>query len=288
MPYVTTRDRTRLYVKDWGSGPPVVLIHGWPLTADTWDGLALTLAEQGFRAISYDRRGFGRSDQPWNGYEYDTLADDLDAVIRETGIDDATLVGFSMGGGEVVRYFSRYGGQNVGRAILIGSVVPHLGKSPENPDGVEADKLATMAAEIRRDRAHFFHGFFRDFYGVGMMARPVSPEVLDWSMAMALQAGLRPTLACANAFATTDFRPDLPAVNVPTLFLHGTSDKTVPIDATSRIAAARVTGAESIEYDGGPHGLLATHAEEVANDVLAFLGRPVELISGRVPNTTVL
>ncbi|HEX7880869.1 MAG TPA: alpha/beta hydrolase [Candidatus Eisenbacteria bacterium] len=288
MPYVTTRDKTRLYVKDWGSGPPVVLLHGWPLNADTWDGVALELAEAGFRAIAYDRRGFGRSDQPWNGYDYDTLADDLAAVMAETGAIDATLVGFSMGGGEVARYMSRHEGKGVARSVLIGSVVPHMTKSADNPEGVEGETFAKMAAAIREDRAHFFRGFFKDFYGVGMIARPVSAEVLDWSLAMALQAGLRPTLAAADAFARTDFRADLASFQVPTLFLHGTADKTVPIDATSRVAAARVTGAEFIEYDGGPHGLLATHPGEIATDLLAFLGRPVEVSSGMVPGTTVI
>jgi len=288
MSYITTQDKTRLYVKDWGSGPPVVLIHGWPLTADTWDDTSLVLAESGFRAITYDRRGFGRSDQPWHGYDYDTLSDDLSAVIRELGLDGVTLVGFSMGGGEVARYMSRHEGRHVVRAVLIGSVVPHMLKHDENPDGVDASIFNEMADGIRKDRAHFFKNFFHDFYGIGMMTRPVSHEVLDWSLAMALQAGLHPTLAAAQAFATTDFRPDLPAFNVPTLFLHGTADKTVPIDATSRVAAARITGADSIEYDGGPHGLLSTHKDEVVADLLAFLGRPADLSMGRLPGVTVI
>jgi pimeloyl-ACP methyl ester carboxylesterase len=275
MPYVMTKDRTLLFVKEWGNGPPVVLIHGWPLTADTWDPVALGLARAGFRAIAYDRRGFGRSDQPWRGYDYDTLADDLATVLHETDAHDATLVGFSMGGGEVARYLSRHGTDSVARAVLIGAVVPHLAKSADNPEGVEPSALAEMAAAIEKDRPHFFTGFFRDFYGVGMMSHPVSQEVLDWSLAMTMQAGLHPTLACADAFANTDFRPDLPAFTVPTLFLHGTADKTVPIDATARVAAARIPGAEFIEYDGGPHGLLATHGEEVLKDLLEFLGATV-------------
>src|SRR5690349_237361 len=149
MPYVTTKDKTRLYVKDWGSGPPVVLIHGWPLTADTWDETALALAENGFRAVAYDRRGFGRSDQPWNGYDYDTLSDDLAAVIADRQLEEVTLVGFSMGGGEVARYMSRHAGDKVARAVLIGSVVPHMLQSADNPEGVDGSVFDEMAGGIR-------------------------------------------------------------------------------------------------------------------------------------------
>lgn len=275
MPYVKTRDGTDLYVKDWGSGRPVILTHGWPLNADSWDHQALALAEAGFRVIAYDRRGFGRSGQPWDGYDYDTLADDLADVMKEAGADrDATIVGFSMGGGEVARYMSRHGGQGVVAAGLVASVVPYMLKTDDNPDGVPEDTFQQMRDGIREDRAKFFrHTFTPGFYGVGYITSPVSDDVLDWSTSLAMQAGLRPTLACLDAFAHTDFRPDLQAFRVPTLIVHGTSDKTVPIDPSARAAAAGIAGSQLVEYDGAPHGLNVTHADRLSQDLLTFLGR---------------
>jgi pimeloyl-ACP methyl ester carboxylesterase len=273
MAFITTRDGVKLYTKDWGQGRPVILMHGWPLSADSFDDLSLAIAEAGMRAIAYDRRGFGRSDQPWSGYDYDTFADDLAAVIEQTGATDAALVGFSMGGGEVARYMSRHGGQGVSQAVLIASVVPYMLQTPDNPDGVPESTFDEMTQGMREDRASFFATFFKDFYGVGMLSKPVTDEVLEWSRQMTMQAGLRPTLAAAQAFATTDFRPDLPAFKVPTLVIHGTSDKTVPIDTAGRAAAKGIAGATLIEYDGAPHGLLATHKQDIVKDVLAFLAR---------------
>ncbi len=273
MGYITTRDDTKLYVKDWGAGRPVILMHGWPLSADSWDDQALAIAEAGFRAIAYDRRGFGRSDQPGDGYNYDTLADDLAAVIEETGATDATIVGFSMAGGEVARYMSRHAGKNVSQAVLVSSVVPYMLQTADNPEGVPQATFDQMTEGMKQDRAHFFAGFFKDFYGVGLVSQPVSDEVLEWSRSVSMRASLKATLDCAGAFATTDFRPDLAAFNVPTLIIHGTSDKTVPIDATGRAAARGIPQAELIEYDGAPHGLFATHKERLTNDLLAFLGR---------------
>jgi pimeloyl-ACP methyl ester carboxylesterase len=273
MGYITTRDNTKLYVKDWGTGRPVILMHGWPLSADSWDDQALAIAEAGFRTIAYDRRGFGRSEQPWDGYNYDTLADDLAAVIEETCATDAAIVGFSMGGGEVARYMSRHGGKNVSQAVLVSSVVPYMLQTADNPEGVPQATFDQMTEGMKQDRAHFFAGFFKDFYGVGLVSQPVSDEVLEWSRNVSMQASLKATLDCAGAFATTDFRPDLAAFSVPTLIIHGTSDKTVPIDATGRAAARGIPQAELIEYDGAPHGLFATHKERLTNDLLAFLGR---------------
>lgn len=271
MAHITTRDKTRLYVKDWGRGRPVILIHGWPLSADSWDDQAIAIADAGFRSIAYDRRGFGRSEQPWDGYNYDTLADDLAAVIEETGATDATIVGFSMGGGEVARYMSRHAGKNVAQAVLLSSVVPYMLKTGDNPEGVPDATFAQMTEAIKQDRAHFFAGFFKDFYGVGLVSQPVSDEVLESSRNVAMQASLKATLDCAKAFATTDFRPDLATFSVPTLIIHGTADKTVPIDATGRAAARGIPQAKLIEYDGAPHGLFATHKERLTSDLLAFL-----------------
>ena len=273
MSFITTSDNTKLYVKDWGAGRPVILLHGWPLSADSWDDQALRIADAGFRTIAYDRRGFGRSEQPWDGYNYDTLADDLAAVIEQTGATDATIVGFSMGGGEVARYLSRYNGKNVSQAALVASVVPYMLKTSDNPDGTPQAMFDKMTAQMKEDRAKFFASFFKDFYGVGLISQPVSDEVIEWSRQVAMQASLKATLACAEAFATTDFRPDLSAFTVPTLIIHGTADKTVPIDASARHAAKHIAGSTLVEYDGAPHGLLATHKEQVIADLLEFLRR---------------
>ncbi len=278
MPMIEARDTTRLYVKSWGVGPPVVLIHGWPLTADSWDPVAHALAEAGFCAIAYDRRGFGRSDQPSGGYDYDTFADDLASVMDAfTGGHDAALVGFSMGGGEVARYLSHHAGKGVSRAVLVSSVVPYMLKNEDNPDGVPQATFYHMTEGMREDRAHFFRSFLKDFFGVGWIERPVSSEVLDHAWAMAMQAGLRPALLSAQAFATTDFRPDLASFTVPTLVIHGTGDKTVPIDATGRVVAAAVPGAQLVEYPGEPHGVFATQTERLITDLIGFLhGHDVE------------
>jgi non-heme chloroperoxidase len=271
MAFVQTEDGTHLYVKEWGDGTPVILLHGWPLSADSWDDQAFALASAGFRVIAYDRRGFGRSEQPWDGYDYDTLADDLAAVIEETGAKDAAIIGFSMGGGEVARYMSRHSGRDVRKAGLIASVVPFMLKTPDNPNGVPQATFDEMAAGMKKDRAEFFATFFKTFYGVGIFEAPVSNETITWSCTVAMQAGLRPTLACAQAFATTDFRPDLAAFKVPTLIIHGTDDQTVPIDTSARPAAKAIAGAQLLEYEGGPHGLLATHKDRISADLIAFL-----------------
>ena len=273
MKYVTTEDQTKLYVKDWGSGRPVILIHGWPLSSDSWDDQAAAIADAGMRAISYDRRGFGRSSQPWSGYDYDTLADDLAAVIEQTGATDATLVGFSMGGGEVARYMSRHGGKSIVKAALVSSVVPFMLKTSDNPDGADQSVFDAMANAIKEDRAKFFGSFMKDFFGVTMISHPTSTEQVEWARSVSMQAGLKGTLACAKSFTTTDFRPDLPAFNVPTLIIHGTQDKTVPIDAAGRAAARGIANSTLIEYEGAPHGLFATEKERFTRDLLEFLGQ---------------
>lgn len=271
MAYIKGSDNTNLYIKEWGTGRPVILLHGWPLSADSWDDQAMAIADAGFRAIAYDRRGFGRSDQPWDGYNYDTLADDLAAVIEVTGAQNATIVGFSMGGGEVARYLSRHGGKNVAQAALIAAVVPYMLQTADNPNGVPQSIFDQMTAGMLADRPHFFEGFFKDFFGVGLLSSPVSDELLAWARNVSMQAGLKPTLACAEAFATTDFRGDLASFKVPTLIIHGTADKTVPIDATGRESARAIPHATYIEYDGAPHGLFATHKDKFTSDLLAFL-----------------
>lgn len=271
MTYINTRNNVGLYVKDWGKGKPVIFIHGWPLSADSWDDIAMPVVNAGFRAIAYDRRGFGRSDQPWSGYDYDTMADDLADVMAATGATDATLVGFSMGGGEVARYMSRHGGQNVSKAVLLSSIVPFMLKTDDNPEGVGAAVFNDILDGIQKDRANFFAGFFKDFYGVGMVSKPVSEEWLQWSRSVAMQASLKATLDCVKAFSATDFRGDLASFKVPTLVIHGTSDKIVPIDTSARKAIEGITNAKLIEYKSEPHGVFATYKDQLAADLISFL-----------------
>ena len=278
MPYATAKDGTRLFYKDWGQGRPVVLIHGWPLSGDTFDDAAVALAERGYRAIVPDRRGFGRSDQPWDGYDYDTFADDVAAIVLEAGVGEPiALAGFSMGGGEVARFISRHGANQVSHAILIGSVVPFLLKTDDNPNGAPREVFDGMVEGICKDRADFFRNFFVGFFGKGL----VSEAVLDDAFRQAMMAGLRPTLGCVRAFSETDFRPDLEQFTMPTLVIHGVKDETVPIELTAREVARRVPGAQLIEYDDGAHGIFASHKQRLIGDLLGFLeGRAEAPISG--------
>jgi len=278
MSRITTQDGTQLFVKDWGDGRPVVLVHGWPLSADSFDDLSMALVDAGLRAISYDRRGFGRSDQPATGYDYDTLADDLRDVIAHTGAKDLALLGFSMGGGEVARYMSRHGGKEVKQAVLVSSILPYMLGTRDITDGADMTAFDRMTHGIKADRANYWEGFFKDFFGVGMLTHPVSREVVEWARAMSMQSGLLPTLACARAFTMTDFRSDMGSFKVPTLIIHGTADKIVPIESSSRLTALSIAHAQMIEYEGAPHGLFASHKAQLFADVLAFLQSPDALV----------
>ena len=272
MPFIKTRDHVDLYVKDWGEGRPVVLLHGWPLNADSWEYQALYLADAGYRVIAYDRRGFGRSGQPWGGYDYDTMTDDLAQVLQEAKAEDATIIGFSMGGGEVARYMSRYDGRGVVKAGLVSSVVPYLLKDDSNPHGVDGAVFEDkMKREILKDRPGFLASFAKQFYGEGVFAHPVSGGDLHAFERMASFASIKAILDCVDAFGKTDFRPDLAAFRVPTLIVHGTGDKTVPIDPSARAAAKGIQGAELLEYEGEPHGLTLTAKDRLTQDLLTFL-----------------
>lgn len=270
--HVHTPEGHAIHVKDMGSGTPVILIHGWPLSGDMWEYQTLALLEAGYRVITYDRRGFGHSGHPADGYNYDIFADDLAAVINHVGSPKVSLVGFSMGGGEIARYLTRHGSAKVDRVALVASIVPYLLKDEGNPDGVDESVFDQMQAQVREDRFAFLQTFAKTFYGVGLVARPVSGALLDWTFALAIMASPKATIDCISAFGRTDFRPDLAAFNVPTLIIHGTNDKTVPIESSGRAAAAAIPGARLIEYEGEPHGLFATAPDRLNADLVSFLG----------------
>ncbi|MCI0757012.1 alpha/beta fold hydrolase [Teichococcus vastitatis] len=272
MPFAKAPDGTEIFFKDWGSGRPVVLIHGWPLNADMWEYQAPVLASAGLRVISYDRRGFGRSGQPWSGYNYDTLADDLAAVMDHLDLRDATLVGFSMGGGEVARYLSRHGAAGrVSRAVLVSAVTPFLLRTADNPDGVDRSVFDGMIEGLQKDRPNFLATFGKQFFGAGLLTFSISSELLQWASMLALQASPKATMDCVRAFSETDFRADLAGIAVPTLVVHGEGDATVPIGVSGRRAAQMIPGARLVEYAGAPHGLFFTEKDRLNQDLLAFI-----------------
>ena len=270
MHHIKTADGTALYAREWGTGPAIVLIHGWPLDADMWEYQAVPLAEQGFRVITYDRRGFGRSSQPWNGYDYDTLTDDLKSVLDTLDVQDATLVGFSMGGGEAARYMSRHGGARIARVAFVSAVTPYLLKTDDNPEGVDQSVFDEIIAGLRADRQHFLAGFGEKFFGVGFITSPVSAEVLNWTFNLAMLGSPRATIECGKAFASTDFRPDLATITVPTLVIHGDADNTVPFETSGKRTAEMVRGAQLLTYKGAPHGLQMTEKDRLVKDLASF------------------
>ncbi len=270
MHHIKTTDGTAIYAREWGTGPAIVLIHGWPLDADMWEYQAVPLAEQGFRVITYDRRGFGRSSQPWNGYDYDTLADDLKMVMDTLKVDGATLVGFSMGGGEAARYMARHRGHGVARVAFVSAVTPYLLKTDDNPEGVDKSVFDEILDGLRADRQHFLAGFGKKFFGAGLLSSPVSSEVLDWTFQMAMLGSPRATIECAKAFSSTDFRADLRSIAVPTLVIHGDDDQTVPMASSGERTAAMVPGAQFVVYPGAPHGLQMTERDRLTTDLATF------------------
>ncbi len=282
MPYVKAQDGTEIYYKDWGTGAPVILIHGWPLSSEMWEHQAQFLAHNGLRVISYDRRGFGRSSQPWGGYDYNTMAADLHSLMEQLDLRGAALVGFSMGGGEVVRYLARYGSARVSRAALISSVVPFMLKTDSNPDGTPLKQFDTFVEQLTKDRPAFLTEFGPQFYGRSVMHHTVSEPWLQFTQQMALYASPKATIDCVRAFGETDFRADCAQITVPTLIIHGTGDTTVPIDAAGRSAAKLIANSTLIEYDGEPHGLFATVPDRLNADLLEFLGDPRPALSDPV------
>lgn len=274
MPYLQTKDKTAIYYYDWGTGLPVVLIHGWPLTSASWESQARVLAGNGYRVIAYDRRGFGRSDWAATGYEYDTLASDLNDLMEALNLKGATLVGFSMGGGEVARYLKTYGSARVSKAVLVAAVTPYLLKTDDNPEGLPKKVFDEIVENLQKDRFDFLKTFGKMFYGYGVISHPVSEAFLEFSQTMAMTASPLATINLVRAWSETDFRNDLAAITVPTLVIHGTSDHTVPIDNSARRTIQLLKHGELIEYEGEPHGLNATAAKRLNDDLIAFLGRP--------------
>ncbi len=279
MSIFKTSDGTEIYFEDWhtpklgkASAKPLVFIHGWPLSGAMWEYQMVPLAEAGFRCISYDRRGFGRSGKPYAGYDYATLGGDLAGLLDHLDLRDVTLVGFSMGGGEVVEVLARHAAASrVSKAILVSSIVPYMLQTDTNPDGVPADDFDGMRISLKSDRPAFLTDFTEAFFGVGMLSSPVSTSMLAASCEVAMRASPIATLECMKSFSSTDFRADLARITVPTLIIHGDADKTVPIAPTGKAAAEAIPNAELAIYSGAPHGLFYTHRHELNSDIAAFV-----------------
>lgn len=261
----------KLFYQDIGQGTPVVLIHGWPVHSQMWEYQLAELPEYGIRCITYDRRGFGKSDQPFTGYDYDTLADDLKAVLDELNLENVTLVGFSMAGGEVVRYFSRHGGARVSKVILVSSIAPFMLQTENNESGVPQEQIDEIVDNIYKDRPAFLSNFGKQFYGVSMLSHPVSQGILDWALGMALTASLKATVECVYSFSGTDLRSEMQTINVPTLIIHGDADQTVPMEPTSEQAAKLIPDAQFYVYEDEPHGLFYTAKDQLNKDIIEFV-----------------
>lgn len=275
MPYIkknpAVESSVNLYFEDQGQGQPVVLIHGWPVSHEMWEYQVNALVNAGYRCISYDRRGFGQSDKPWTGYDYDSLASDLNELLSALNLWEVTLVGFSMGGGEVVRYLGKYGSARVSKAVLISSVVPLVVKTEDHEEGVPREVFDEIIAKIHDDRPAFLTEFGAQFFNEGILNKPVSKEIQNWMHGLAIVASPSATVECVRSFSETDFRTDLTTLSLPMMIIHGDADKTVPIKATSDITASLLPNAEYYILEDAPHGLFITNKAEVNQLLINFL-----------------
>src|SRR3954453_22387615 len=268
---VATKDGTQLFYKDWGTGQPVVFSHGWPLNADAWDDQMAFIAANGLRAVAHDRRGHGRSSQPWAGNDMDTYADDLAEVIEALDLHDVVLVGHSTGGGEVTRYIGRHGTSRVNKALLLGAIPPHMLKTDSNPDGVPIEAFDEIRAGVRGDRSQFYKDLSAPFYGANREGSTVSQGIRDAFWLMSMQAGLRGAYECVAAFSESDFTEDLAKFDIPTLVAHGDDDQIVPLAVGGQRSVKLIKDATLKVYPGAPHGLATTHKDEFNADLLEFI-----------------
>jgi len=271
MSTITTKDGTEIYYKDWGTGPAVTFSHGWPLNADMWDGQMLFLEQNGFRVVAHDRRGHGRSSQPSSGNDMDGYADDLAAVIEALDLKEVTLVGHSTGGGEVARYIGRHGTSRVAKAVLIAAVPPLVVKTDANPEGLPIELFDEGRAALARDRSQYYKELAVPFYGANRPDAKISQGTLDQFWLWSMQCGLKNAYESIKAFSETDFTEDLKKFDVPTLVLHGEDDQIVPVKNSARKTAQLVKGAKDIYYPGAPHGITATHQDQINTALLAFI-----------------
>jgi non-heme chloroperoxidase len=271
MTTVTTKDGTQIYYKDWGEGQPVVFSHGWPLSSDAWEDQMVFLGARGFRCIAHDRRGHGRSSQPWNGNEMDTYADDLAELVAALDLKDAIHVGHSTGGGEVARYIGRHGTKRVAKAVLISAVPPLMLKTDANPGGLPMEAFDQIRAGVLADRSQFWKDLSAPFYGANRPGAKVSQGLRDSFWLQGMMAGHKAVFDCIKAFSETDFTEDLKKFDVPTLVMHGDDDQIVPIDDSARLSAKIIKGATLKVYPGAPHGMCSTLKDQVNADLLAFI-----------------